>query len=48
MTREEIGCYLGMKLETVSRMFSRFHREALVETRGKRVRIIDSQALARV
>ncbi|AOJ34967.1 helix-turn-helix domain-containing protein [Burkholderia metallica] len=48
MTREEIGCYLGMKLETVSRMFSRFHREALVETRGKRVRIIDTQALARV
>jgi len=27
MTREEIGCYLGMKLETVSRMFSKFHRE---------------------
>ncbi|AJY10502.1 helix-turn-helix domain-containing protein [Burkholderia dolosa] len=48
MTREEIGCYLGMKLETVSRMFSRFHRDALVETRGKRVRIIDAQALARV
>jgi CRP/FNR family transcriptional regulator len=37
-----------MTLETVSRMFSRFHREAMVETRGKRVRIIDSQALARV
>ncbi|WP_175717154.1 helix-turn-helix domain-containing protein [Burkholderia anthina] len=48
MTREEIGCYLGMKLETVSRMFSRFHRDALVETRGKRVRIIDAQALAQV
>ncbi|ABX17946.1 helix-turn-helix domain-containing protein [Burkholderia multivorans] len=48
MTREEIGCYLGMKLETVSRMFSRFHRDALVETRGKRVRILDAQALARV
>ncbi|EDT40819.1 helix-turn-helix domain-containing protein [Burkholderia ambifaria] len=48
MTREEIGCYLGMKLETVSRMFSRFHRESLVETRGKRVRIIDAQALAQV
>ncbi|AOI59964.1 helix-turn-helix domain-containing protein [Burkholderia diffusa] len=48
MTREEIGCYLGMKLETVSRMFSRFHRDALVETRGKRVRIIDAEALAQV
>lgn len=48
MTREEIGCYLGMKLETVSRMFSRFHRESLVETHGKRVRIIDAEGLARV
>ncbi|KVF01107.1 helix-turn-helix domain-containing protein [Burkholderia vietnamiensis] len=48
MTREEIGCYLGMKLETVSRMFSRFHRDALIETRGKRVRIIDAPALAQV
>ncbi|MFP3802831.1 Crp/Fnr family transcriptional regulator, partial [Paraburkholderia sp. SIMBA_027] len=25
-----------------------FHRESLVETRGKRVRIIDAQALAQV
>ncbi|CAN0625628.1 Transcriptional activator protein Anr [Burkholderia multivorans] len=48
MTREEIGCYLGMKLETVSRMFSRFQRESLVETHGKRVRIIDAEGLARV
>jgi CRP/FNR family transcriptional regulator len=29
-------------------MFSRFHRDALVETRGKRVRILDAQALSRV
>ena len=27
MTREEIGSYLGLKLETVSRLFSRFQRE---------------------
>ena len=25
MTREEIGSYLGLSLETVSRLFSRFH-----------------------
>ncbi len=48
MTREEIGCYLGMKLETVSRMFSRFQRERLVDTRGKQIHIIDPDALARV
>jgi CRP/FNR family transcriptional regulator, anaerobic regulatory protein len=48
MTREEIGCYLGMKLETVSRMFSRFQRERLVDTRGKQIRIVDAEALAKV
>ena len=29
MTREEIGSYLGLKLETVSRAFSRFQEEGL-------------------
>ena len=27
MTREEIGSYLGLKLETVSRLFSKFQEE---------------------
>jgi CRP/FNR family transcriptional regulator len=48
MTREEMGNYLGMKLETVSRMFSKFQRDGLVQTRGKRIRIVDLEALARV
>ncbi|MEX3934120.1 helix-turn-helix domain-containing protein [Paraburkholderia phymatum] len=48
MTREEIGCYLGMKLETVSRMFSKFQREWLVHANGKTIRIVDAEALARV
>ncbi|QYD68570.1 fumarate/nitrate reduction transcriptional regulator Fnr [Paraburkholderia edwinii] len=48
MTREEIGCYLGMKLETVSRMFSRFQRERLIDTRGKQIRIVDPERLAKV
>jgi CRP/FNR family transcriptional regulator len=48
MTREEIGCYLGMKLETVSRMFSKFQRERLVHASGKTVRIVDPEGLARV
>jgi CRP/FNR family transcriptional regulator, anaerobic regulatory protein len=30
MTREEIGNYLGLTLETVSRLLSRFQREALI------------------
>jgi len=48
MSREEIGCFLGIKLETVSRMFSRFQREGLVKPSGKRVRIVDAAALAQV
>jgi CRP-like cAMP-binding protein len=48
VTREEIGCYLGMKLETVSRMFSKFQRERLVHAHGKTIRIVDAEALARV
>jgi CRP/FNR family transcriptional regulator len=48
MTREEMGNYLGMKLETVSRMFSKFQRDGLLQTRGKQIRIVDLDALARV
>jgi CRP/FNR family transcriptional regulator len=45
MTREEIGCHLGLKLETVSRLFSRFHREGLIRVQGRDVRLIDRTAL---
>ncbi|WP_243751417.1 fumarate/nitrate reduction transcriptional regulator Fnr [Paraburkholderia sp. BL10I2N1] len=48
MTREEIGSYLGMKLETVSRMFSKFQREGLVDARGKQIRILNPDGLERV
>ena len=39
MTREEIGSYLGMKLETVSRSFSRFQDEGFLTIHQKHVRI---------
>ncbi|TSE27906.1 fumarate/nitrate reduction transcriptional regulator Fnr [Tepidimonas aquatica] len=45
MTREEIGSYLGMKLETVSRTFSRFQDEGIIEVRQRYVRILEPQAL---
>jgi CRP/FNR family transcriptional regulator len=48
MTREEIGSYLGLKLETVSRMFSKLQKEGLVDTNGKQIHIIDSERLAEV
>ena len=48
MTREELGSYLGLKLETVSRLFSRFHDDRLIEVEQKHVRILDSAGLAQV
>ncbi|MGF6920571.1 fumarate/nitrate reduction transcriptional regulator Fnr [Paraburkholderia sp. 40] len=48
MTREEIGSYLGMKLETVSRMLSKFQKDGLLDTHGKQIRILDREGLARV
>jgi CRP/FNR family transcriptional regulator len=45
MSREEIGSYLGMKIETVSRTFSKFAEEGIVEVKQRHVRILDTQAL---
>ena len=45
MTREEIGSFLGLKLETVSRLFSRFHQEGLVQVRGRTLKLLDPLAL---
>jgi CRP/FNR family transcriptional regulator len=45
MTREEIGSYLGLKLETVSRLFSKFQEEGLVMVAGRSVKIIDMPIL---
>jgi CRP/FNR family transcriptional regulator len=39
MTREEIGNFLGLKLETVSRTLSRLQEEGVVSVDGKRLRI---------
>jgi CRP/FNR family transcriptional regulator, anaerobic regulatory protein len=45
MTREEIGSYLGLKLETISRSFSKFVAEGIVDVKQRQVRILDAQAL---
>jgi CRP/FNR family transcriptional regulator len=45
MTREEIGSYLGLKLETVSRTFSKFVEEGIVEVKQRHVRILNAEAL---
>ena len=45
MTREEIGSYLGLKLETVSRAFSKFQEDGLISVHQKNIRIRDVAAL---
>ena len=45
MTREEIGSYLGLKLETVSRTFSKFVEEGIVEVKQRHVRILNPEGL---
>jgi CRP/FNR family transcriptional regulator len=45
MTREEIGSYLGLKLETVSRVFSKFQEEGSIAVQQKNIRILDPKGL---
>lgn len=47
MTRAEIGSFLGLKLETVSRLFTRFQNEGLLSVRQKNIRIADADGLRR-
>ena len=48
MTREEIGSYLGLKLETVSRSFSRFQEEGIISVQQRHVRILDISGLKKL
>jgi CRP/FNR family transcriptional regulator len=48
MTREEIGSHLGLKLETVSRAFSRFQDEGLISVQLKDIHILDLDGLRKV
>ena len=45
MTRAEIGSYLGLKLETVSRIFSQLQKNGLLKVQQKHVRILDPEGL---
>lgn len=45
MTREEIGSYLGLKLETVSRTLSHFQSQGLIAVQNKHLRILKIESL---
>jgi CRP/FNR family transcriptional regulator, anaerobic regulatory protein len=48
MTRQEIGSYLGLKLETVSRAFSRLQEDGLLQVQGRAVKLVAPSALGRL
>lgn len=49
MTRSDIGDFLGLTLETVSRTFAAFKRQGIVAEPGhQRLRLLDTAALARL
>jgi CRP/FNR family transcriptional regulator len=48
MTRSEIGSYLGLELETVSRLFSAFHNDGLLGVQHRQVSILDIEGLERL
>jgi CRP/FNR family transcriptional regulator len=45
MTRAEIGSYLGITLETVSRIFSRLQKQAIVNVDNKEIEVLDMGTL---
>ena len=48
MTREEIGSYLGLKLETISRTFSKLSDDGIIEVKQRYVKILAPDALNKI
>lgn len=48
MTREEIGSYLGLKLETVSRTFSKLQEDGILDVKQRQIQILDADGLKKL
>jgi len=48
MTRSDIGNYLGLTVETISRLLSKMDKETLIQVEGKLIHIKDLAALSRL
>lgn len=48
MSRTDMGNFLGLTVETVSRVMSRFNKQGLVAVEGKEVTLLDIEALKAV
>ena len=47
MTREDIGNFLGVKLETVSRTLSQLQQDGILSVQNKSIKINNLEALKR-
>lgn len=48
MSREDVGNYLGLALETISRLMSRFQRDGLISTQQREVELKNATALTEI
>ena len=48
MSRTDIGSYLGLARETVSRLFTRFQRQGLIRLRNRQLQLMDAEGLQRI
>ena len=48
MSRQDIGCYLGLAVETVSRTLTRFQESGVLKVNRREVEILDQEALHRI
>ena len=48
MTRGDIGNYLGLTVETISRLLGRFQKAALIDVKGKYITILNVEELSRL
>lgn len=48
MSRQDIGCYLGLAVETVSRTLTRFQESGILQVNRREVEIIDHETLSRL
>jgi CRP/FNR family transcriptional regulator len=48
MTREDIGSYLGLTLETISRLFARFQREGLIASQQRDVELKNVEGMREI
>ena len=48
MSRQDIGCYLGLAVETVSRTLTRFQESGILKVNRREVEILDHTSLCRI